>query len=126
MKFRRPLKFALGFIVVILLLATFLPERKPRGISYVNACKSNLREIQKAKEQWAVDHKKVPTDVPSDTDLFGSDAYIRNQPIYPSNGSYRINAVGALPTCSLAFQGHSLSPDAIRSTNNARGIANPP
>ena len=59
MNFRRPLKFALGFIVVILLLATFLPEPKPRGISYVNACKANLREIQKAKEQWAAAHKKV-------------------------------------------------------------------
>ncbi len=126
MNYGRPIKFALGFIVVILLLATFLPEPKPRVISYVNACKSNLREIQKAKEQWAADHKKVLTDVPSDTDLFGSDAYIRARPICPSNGTYRINAVGALPTCSLAFQGHSLSPDSITSTNNARSIASPP
>jgi hypothetical protein len=125
MNFRRALKITFGIIVVMVVIASLLPEPKARGIAYVDACKSNLREIQKAKEHWAADHKKALTDVPSETYLVRKNGYIRDLPTCPSNGMYRINTVGELPTCSLAFQGHSIfAPESA--TNSVRGIASPP
>ncbi len=125
MNFRRALKIILGIIVGMVLIASLLPEPKAKGIAYANACKSNLREIQKAKELWAADHKKGLTDVPLETDLAGKDGYVQELPPCPSNGIYRISAVGEMPTCSLAFQGHSISAPGP-STNSVRGIASPP
>ena len=50
--------------------------------------------------------KKVNSDSPVATDLYGSSNYIRDQPGCPGGGTYVLNDVQSKPTCSVA--GHTL------------------
>jgi chromosome segregation ATPase len=73
----------------------------------LNACINNLREIDAAKQQWALEYQKTADAIPSVQDLL---PYLSNLvfPICPSGGTYAINAVGVPPTCSVP--GHVLPP----------------
>lgn len=73
----------------------------------VNTCIGNLRQIDNAKQQWALDKGKNATDVPSAQDLT---PYLKDGvfPVCPDGGTYTINALGELPTCSVS--GHVLPP----------------
>ncbi len=70
-----------------------------------NACINNLRQIDAAKQQWALEKSKTAEAVPAAQDLlpYFPDG---NFPVCPSGGTYTINAVGELPSCS--FSGHDL------------------
>jgi FtsZ-interacting cell division protein ZipA len=70
-----------------------------------NNCINNLRQIDAAKQQWALDKNKPPDAIPTMQDLlsyFPSGVF----PVCPSGGTYTINAVGYLPACSVP--GHVL------------------
>jgi len=73
----------------------------------LNACVNNLRTIEGAKEQWALENKK-----PAGASLTAEDLqpYLRNNaiPTCPLGGVYTLNTVGAPPTCSIP--GHVLPP----------------
>ena len=89
-------------LIIGILLAIAVPNfLKARESSRAKACVANLKAIQSAKEQWAMDNKKNNTDTPNMTDLVGTAAYIRTTPACPSNGTYTVNSVGADPTCSV-------------------------
>jgi len=66
-------------------------------------CLSNLRRIDDAKQAWATDNSAPDTAVPKEADLL---PYLRTDqfPACPSGGTYSINSVNELPTCS--FPGH--------------------
>ncbi|MGD0350926.1 MAG: hypothetical protein ABSB84_11540 [Verrucomicrobiota bacterium] len=70
-----------------------------------NACINNLRQIDAAKQQWALENSKGDEAVPVAQDLL---PYLRGQvfPVCPGGGTYTINAVGVPPTCSVS--GHVL------------------
>ena len=69
-----------------------------------NICINNLRQIDAAKQQWALENNKTANDVPTEEDLL---PYLRNDfPVCPSGGTYTIGAVGVPPTCS--YPGHVL------------------
>jgi uncharacterized protein (DUF3084 family) len=70
-----------------------------------NACINNLRQIDAAKQQWALDKNKKLTAIPTAQDLA---PYFKDGifPVCPSGGAYAINAVGELPACSVP--GHAL------------------
>ena len=70
-----------------------------------NACINNLRQIDGAKQQWALEHVKTPGAVPTEADLR---PYLRNNPppTCPSGGSYNLNPVSLPPTCTIP--GHVL------------------
>ena len=78
---------------------------KARQTSQQNACISNLRLIDGAKKQWALEMKKTDSDIPARADV---EPYLRkNQlPPCPAGGTYTLNRVGVLPECSVA--GHGL------------------
>lgn len=65
------------------------------------ACINNLKLLQQAKQMWARDQNKPVDAVPTPQDLV---AYFPNQlfPQCPGGGSYTINSVNNLPTCSIA------------------------
>ncbi len=68
------------------------------------ACINNLRQLDGAKQQWALENSKSATAVPQMSDLA---PYLRNASLVcPSGGSYVLNAVGTVPTCSQP--GHAL------------------
>jgi myosin heavy subunit len=83
------------------------PSTEPSlsALTQLNACVNNLRQIDMAKQQWALENKKTADAVPTAQDLlpYFSD---RVFPVCPSGGIYTINAVGELPTCSIP--GHAL------------------
>jgi len=91
--------------IIGLLAAIAIPNFvKARTTAQKNACINNLRQIDGAKEQWALEQKKAPgaTVVQSEVD-----AYIKGgTPKCPANGTYAYNNVDASPTCDVA--GHSI------------------
>jgi prepilin-type N-terminal cleavage/methylation domain-containing protein len=95
--------------IIGLLAAIAIPNFvKARTASQKNACIANLKQIQGAKATWALENKKVDTDVPGTTDLYGATAYIRATPTCPGGGTYTIANVGTDPSCSLSASGHAL------------------
>src|SRR5208283_2676611 len=71
---------------------------KARAVSQKNACINNLRQLDAAKQQWALEKGKFASDVPTQEDLL---PYLRKWPVCPQGGTYTINAVGQPPTCSI-------------------------
>jgi hypothetical protein len=74
---------------------------RARTTAQMNACLSNLRQIDDAKQQWATQNKKETTDTPTAQEL---DAYLHRSFTTlkcPAGGVYTINAVGEKPTCSI-------------------------
>jgi hypothetical protein len=69
-------------------------------------CIAKLRNIDGAKATWALENKKTDADIPTDADLFGPTAYMRQKPQCPQGGVYTIARVGDRPTCSVP--GHTL------------------
>ena len=70
-----------------------------------NACINNLRQIDAAKQQWALENGKNAGDVPTAEDL---KPFFKNGvfPTCPAGGTYTIGAVSNAPTCSIP--GHKL------------------
>lgn len=79
---------------------------KARQTAQKNACLNNLRQIDAAKQQWALDNKKTATDTPTREDLI---PYLANKkfPVCPAGGTYTINPLSDSPDCSQP--GHQLS-----------------
>ena len=85
-----------------LLAAIAIPNFvKAKQASQRAACVANLRMIEGAKASWALEHKKLETDVPGDQDLFGAGRYVMQKPHCPANGLYSINPVAVKPTCTI-------------------------
>jgi chromosome segregation ATPase len=80
-------------------------EQSMSPAAQLNACINNLRQIDAAKQQWALENDKTADAVPSAQDLL---PYLSNLvfPVCFSGGTYTINAVGVPPTCSVP--GHVL------------------
>ena len=74
---------------------------KARQTAQQNACINNLRQIDGAKKQWALDNKKTDTDTPTREDLM---PYLTNKqfPACPAGGSYTINRLADPPECTQA------------------------
>ena len=88
--------------IIGLLAAIAIPNFiKAREASQKNACIANLKQIDGAKNTWALETKQISTAVPTDADLFGATLYIREKPGCPANGTYALLAVSAKPTCTI-------------------------
>lgn len=85
-------------LIIAVLLAIAIPNfMKARDTSRTKACVANLRQIDTAKMQWAMDEKKVGTDTPTSGNLIPT--YIKNELECPAGGVYTINAVDSNPAC---------------------------
>ena len=78
------------------------------AVNQRNACINNLRQIDAAKQEWALEKGKPNGTVVTEADI---KPYIKldpngNIPKCPSGGKYTIGKVGELPTCSIP--GHAL------------------
>jgi hypothetical protein len=83
------------------------PSAEPpaSAVAQLNACINNLRQIDAAKQEWALENSKTADAIPPALELL---PYLRDGifPMCPSGGAYTINAVGVPPTCSIP--GHVL------------------
>ena len=88
--------------IIGLLAAIAIPNFvRARMQSQKNACINNLRQIDGAEQQWALEQKKAPTAEPGFSDI--SD-YLKNEVTCPAGGStfadsYSLAAVSSKPTC---------------------------
>jgi prepilin-type N-terminal cleavage/methylation domain-containing protein len=105
--------------IIGLLAAIAIPNFvKARTTSQQNACINNLRLVDAAKQQWALEQKKQTTDSPSAgaTELQpylgrGANGELPTCPVDPANTfvtSYVVNAVGTPPTCNIVSSTHIL------------------
>src|SRR5947209_7748829 len=87
--------------IIALLAAIAIPNFvKARAASQRSACIANLKQIEGAKATWALEAKKVNSDSPNDSDLFGATQYVRVKPACPANGDYTIETVANRPARS--------------------------
>ena len=76
---------------------------KARATSQTKACMNNLRQIDGAKEQWAMFNNAGTGAVDEDE----VNEYLRQgAPECPATGTYTYNILGVNPTCDVA--GHTL------------------
>jgi len=70
-----------------------------------NSCINNLRQIDAAKQQWALEHNKTAEAVPTAQDIT---PYLMDNviPVCPAGGTYTLYGLTNVPTCTIA--GHSL------------------
>ena len=101
--------------IIGLLAAIAIPNFvKARATAQKNACIANLKQIDGAVHQWALEQKKVATDTYTLTDTnllaFMKGSRLPGGGTCPAGGTYSQGAsVSASPLCSLSTsQGHTL------------------
>jgi len=98
-------------LIIGLLAALAIPSfMRARATTQSNACINNLRQIDHAKEQWAMETGAIPTATPFDVDI---NPYIKGvlMPLCPVGAAvYDINDLLTNPTCpnAAALGGHVL------------------
>jgi prepilin-type N-terminal cleavage/methylation domain-containing protein len=94
--------------IIGMLAAIAIPNFvKARSSSQANACVNNLRQIDAAKQQWALEQNKLPTATVAEADIkpYMGRAAAGSLPSCPLDtarafaSSYTINAVDTLPLC---------------------------
>ncbi len=97
--------------IIGLLAAIAIPNFvRARTQSQQNACINNLRQVDGAIQQWALEQKKDAAAVVAYTDISG---FLKNSVVCPSGGtafgdSYTITTVAAEPLCQKVPATHDL------------------
>ena len=103
--------------IIGLLAAIAIPNFvRARATSQANACVNNLRQIDGAKQQWALETRQATNATPSYAAI---SPYLRNAVTCPSAGStatfatsYTMGNVGEKPSCkTTGVTGHLLPAD---------------
>src|SRR6185369_14286200 len=94
--------------IIGLLAAIAIPNFvKARTTAQKNACIANLKQIDGAVQQWALENKKAGTAAVGTTDILD---FLKGSslPLCPAAGTYATSSVSETPTCTLTASGHSL------------------
>jgi hypothetical protein len=83
-----------GFVVVALLPAFIRARTTPA----MNACVNNLRQLDGAKQAWAIENHAIISDIPTWDNLR---PYLSRQLVCPQGGKYILGPVGVPPKCSF-------------------------
>ena len=102
--------------IIGLLAAIAIPNFvRARETSQMNACINNLRQIDGAKQQWALETKQATNATPAFADISG---YLKSAVVCPAGGaaanfasSYTINSVDVRPACQINAARHVLPAD---------------
>ena len=89
---------AVGATVCVLVLLTIPTFIRAWSTPASNACINNLRLIDAAKQQWALEKQQTNGAVVAWSDLV---PYIGRMPKCPNGGVYSVGKIGELPKCSI-------------------------
>jgi prepilin-type N-terminal cleavage/methylation domain-containing protein len=95
--------------IIGLLAAIAIPNvLRARATSQRNVCINNLRQINAAIQQWAMEQKKGPSSPVTADDVL---PYLKEQVVCPAGGttfadSYTLTTVAELPTCQKVPLSH--------------------
>ena len=88
---------------------------RARSQSQTQACINNLRQIDDASQEWALDTFKAPTATVAFSDIQN---YLKNSVVCPAGGqgatfdsSYTLSTVSNKPVCNYFPATHKLAPD---------------
>ncbi len=77
-------------------------------IAQRNSCIANLKQIDGAKQVWALENRKPHTAIPAVSDIMPH-LINRKMPVCPTGGEYTLNSLSSDPTCSRGeTEGHRL------------------
>jgi hypothetical protein len=91
----------IGLMVVMIPLyaAIAIPSFvRARQTAQLNSCVNNMRQLDGATRQWAIENNATTGTSVTAEDL---SAYLRRTPECPAGGSYAYPSVGTEPSCSL-------------------------
>ena len=91
--------------IIGLLAAIAIPNFvRARTTSQQNACINNLRQIDGAKQQWALENKQTSTASPASTVImpYLGRGTTGTWPVEPAGGTYTVQNVSTAPTCSIS------------------------
>lgn len=97
--------------IIGLLAAIAIPNFvRARTTAQMNACINNLRQIDGAVQQWALEQKKDSAAQPVESDIT---PYLKNSVVCPAGGttfadSYQLGTVAAQPVCLKQSSTHKL------------------
>ena len=105
--------------IIGLLAAIAIPNFvRARTTSQMNACINNLRQIDGAAQQWALETKQATNAQPAFSDISG---YLKSSVVCPAGGanasfatSYTLNPINQKPVCKIVptgTQAHVCPPD---------------
>ena len=109
-RFKKSKGFTLVEIMIVvliigILLAIAVPNFvRARETSRTRTCIADLRQIDSAKEQYAMEARLAAGAAVTWANVVPD--YMKKQPVCPSGGTFTIAVVGTDPTCSVA--GHAL------------------
>ena len=104
--------------IIGLLAAIAIPNFvHARTTAQQNACINNLRQIDGAKQEWALENKANPTSVPVDSNIQpymgrGTQGSLPTCPLDTTatfDSSYSIGSVSVPPTCLISSTNHVLN-----------------
>jgi prepilin-type N-terminal cleavage/methylation domain-containing protein len=104
--------------IIGLLAAIAIPNFvHARTTAQQNACINNLRQIDGAKQEWALENKAAVTATPTDANIQpymgrGSNGGLPTCPLDPANTfdtSYTAGALGVAPVCNISPTNHVLN-----------------
>jgi prepilin-type N-terminal cleavage/methylation domain-containing protein len=99
--------------IIGLLAAIAIPNFvRARTTAQMNACINNLRQIDGAVQQWALEQKKDSGATPVESDIT---PYLKNSVVCPAGGStfadsYTLRTVAEQPLCQRVSSTHRLPP----------------
>lgn len=102
-------------LIMFMIVAIAAPAWiRARSQSRMKSCQENLSKIDGVKEQWALEHHKLPDAIPDETDLVlgpnpHKSGYLAFFPVEPSGGAYVIGSMSQAVTCNTGFPGHDLA-----------------
>lgn len=93
-------------LIVVLIMGVLLSVAMPQFIrarenSSTTGCQFTLRELQGAKERWAMDNNRPADATPVMSDLVVPGVYLKSTPQCPAGGTYHIGRLNEPPQCSL-------------------------
>jgi len=96
---------AIGAVVVVIVAIGLPSFIRALNTTASNACVNNLRQINGAKQSWALENRKITNDIVTWGDIH---PYLKPTLVCPQGGTYTLGRVGELPRCSVGGTGPSI------------------